>query len=426
MKLSEWLEDDRGFAERVGLVDALLSALSAFHENEPGARPALDPQNLEVEGGSNCRIEAAGRRLDPAGANYRAPETNEGAPYAPSADTFSAGVLTYQILSGRHPFGDSSSAAPATPLREVQPEVPRDLADAVMACLERDPEWRAKDISYLAEVAKRSRPAGKPGRAAARKTVAPEPRVAATRSAPTFGALQPRAKSSSSRLPLILGSIAGMLMLVGGLWFFTRPEPPPRESPRPMGSPTATPIATTTPVPTASVPAVTPTPTGKPTPSPTSTPTTAVPSVAPSQTPVPAATPTPLNVPTPRPTPSARPTTVETPTPPPAPSPVAVATPLPANGPAAISTVVPNKLKRPSTTLLDVRGSGLRPDHKGLVLKGRDVAAGVTVINQRFVNPTLVQVMVKIDDSAAAGTYQVLLVDAQGQATSPRPLEVTK
>ena len=75
---------------------------------------------------------------------------------------------------------------------------------------------------------------------------------------------------------------------------------------------------------------------------------------------------------------------------------------------------------------LDVRGSGLRPDHKGVVLKGRDVVPGVSVINQRFVSSSLVQVMVKIEDSAAPGTYQLLLVDAQGQATSPRPLEVTK
>jgi hypothetical protein len=91
-----------------------------------------------------------------------------------------------------------------------------------------------------------------------------------------------------------------------------------------------------------------------------------------------------------------------------------------------LTTVVPNKLKRPSTTLLDVRGSGLRPEHKALVLRGRDVAPGVSVAGMRYVSASLVQVLVKVDDGAAPGSYQLLLVDAQGQASAPRTLDVLK
>ena len=79
MRLSGWLEDDgRGVDERIALVDSLLTALHSFHENEPGTRPALDPSSISIEG-SEITFEAAPRRLDPATASYRAPETNEGA-----------------------------------------------------------------------------------------------------------------------------------------------------------------------------------------------------------------------------------------------------------------------------------------------------------------------------------------------------------
>ena len=144
MKLAEWLKDrDRGLDERLILVARLLDALRGFHENEPGSRPALDPGSVDVDD-DGCRLEPAPRALDPRTASYRAPETNEGAPYAPAADTFSAGVLCYQILAGRHPFLVETSQGtlepltnlPATPLRDVSPEVPRDLADALMACLD--------------------------------------------------------------------------------------------------------------------------------------------------------------------------------------------------------------------------------------------------------------------------------------------------
>ncbi|HXB54982.1 MAG TPA: hypothetical protein VN461_09390, partial [Vicinamibacteria bacterium] len=61
---------------------------------------------------------------------------------------------------------------------------------------------------------------------------------------------------------------------------------------------------------------------------------------------------------------------VQTPTPPttlaPTPKPVAVATPPPAEL-AVLTAVSPLSVKRPSTTMLDVRGTGLRPDHQARI-----------------------------------------------------------
>ena len=87
---------------------------------------------------------------------------------------------------------------------------------------------------------------------------------------------------------------------------------------------------------------------------------------------------------------------------------------------------MPGKVKKGGRALLDVRGSGLRPDHRAQVLRGGALAPGIVVAGQRCVDPGLVRLILDIGDAAVPGTYQVLLVDASGQATNARPLEVTK
>ncbi len=438
MKLAEWLKDrDRGLDERLILVARLLDALRGFHENEPGSRPALDPGSVDVDD-DGCRLEPAPRALDPRTASYRAPETNEGAPYAPAADTFSAGVLCYQILAGRHPFLVETSQGtlepltnlPATPLRDVSPEVPRDLADALMACLERDPEWRAKDISYVSEVATRLRPA-KATRSSRKAAPAPAPaRPSASAAVPnraaTLSSLHPAApKPAGSRLPLLLGAVLGMLAIIGALWWFTRPAPLPLEPTRRQVTPppaqTPAPVATPADLPTNDplmLPAPSATPSASPTPVPGDAPTPAATPVAtPTPRPVASATPPPAPVATPTPPPVVPATPV--PTPPPV---TTVAAPA---GPAALSALVPGKARKGGKALVEVRGSGLRPDHRAQVLKGRELAPGINV-TQRYVDQGLVRLILEIGEAAAPGTYLVLLVDGNGQATNALRFEVTK
>ena len=430
MKLAAWLEDrDRGLDERLILVARLLDSLRAFQENEPGTRPALDPGSVDVDDDA-CRLEPAPRALDPRSASYRAPETNEGAPYAPAADTFSVGVLCYEILSGRHPFLVETSHGtlepltnlPATPLRDVSPDVPRDLADALMACLERDPEWRAKDISYLSEVATRLKPA-KAARSSRKAAPAPAPsRPSPSSPAPNRAAalpsLQAGPRPPGSRAPLLLGAVAGMLAIIGGLWWFTRPAPLPVEPTRPQVTPP--PTSAPAPEPTPSVAATSAPGETAPTPAPVATPT---PAPGESPTPAPVATPTPRPSATPTPAPAATPTPLPVATPSAAPPPATtVAAPA---GPAALSALVPGKARKGGKALLEVRGSGLRPDHRAQVLKGRELAAGINV-SQRYVDQGLVRLILEIGEAAAPGPYLVLLVDGSGQSTNALRLEVTK
>ena len=51
------------------------------------------------------------------------------------------------MLVGR-PCGELPASLP-----DIAPDLPRELASAVMGCLERSPQWRPKDLTYLAQLA---------------------------------------------------------------------------------------------------------------------------------------------------------------------------------------------------------------------------------------------------------------------------------
>jgi serine/threonine protein kinase len=80
--------------------------------------------------------------------DYMSPEQARGSPDIDHrSDIYSLGALGYRMLMGRPPFRGRDSAAtlqqhlneaPA-PIRDINPTIPRDFADAIMRCLEKDP-----------------------------------------------------------------------------------------------------------------------------------------------------------------------------------------------------------------------------------------------------------------------------------------------
>ncbi|HEY0392420.1 MAG TPA: serine/threonine-protein kinase [Solirubrobacterales bacterium] len=80
---------------------------------------------------------------------YMAPEQAEGRTVGPEADIYSLALMLYESWSGEHPTRRSSPAATARaigarqrPLRRLRPDLPRELTDAVDACLQTRPDRR--------------------------------------------------------------------------------------------------------------------------------------------------------------------------------------------------------------------------------------------------------------------------------------------
>ena len=82
---------------------------------------------------------------------YIAPEQAEGSALGPPADVYAAGVMLYELLSGRLPFSEEGGGLAIVyrhvyeqpvPLLDVAPSVPGPLAAVVMRALSRDPAAR--------------------------------------------------------------------------------------------------------------------------------------------------------------------------------------------------------------------------------------------------------------------------------------------
>ncbi|WP_224245412.1 protein kinase domain-containing protein [Hyalangium gracile] len=88
--------------------------------------------------------------------SYAAPEVITGGPATAASDQFSLGIVLYELLTGQHPFSDSTEAiivamaiAGGTP--PPLTGVPEPLAEVVMRALEKKPEARFPQPEAMAE-----------------------------------------------------------------------------------------------------------------------------------------------------------------------------------------------------------------------------------------------------------------------------------
>jgi serine/threonine protein kinase len=90
-------------------------------------------------------------------AAYLSPEQARGEPAGPASDLYALGVVSYQLLAGRLPYEAASltdlarlqETGPPPRLDELNPDVPRPLAEAIMVALHRDPERRYADAADM-------------------------------------------------------------------------------------------------------------------------------------------------------------------------------------------------------------------------------------------------------------------------------------
>jgi hypothetical protein len=431
MNLADWLKGDHEPREQLKAVESLCRTVAGHSD---GGSLVLDPARIPVDSDGACRPEEG--RGTPTG-RYRAPETVEGQPATAQGQVYTVGVLCFEILASR-PFEVRGGPL----LRDLRPDLPRDFADAVQACLEMDAEWRPKDLSYVlgqveglvasgpsARTPSRgarvpSSPSAAPSRTGRRGVPAPRPwpllafalvALALSLASAFYRLRQP---SEATPIPPVTSSLAPATTLAAVAPPVSGPGPllpgaaaaPSTEALRrgatPPPSASREPAALASAPPAGTRPAASVTPVREP--SPPHPVTAATPGAAASAAPARVAS-------APVPTPAA-----------PAAASPAEAAPVEPAGPAAVTSVSPPLLHRSATVLVDVHGIGFRSDHQVRTGHGKDVARGIDVVRQRYVGPTLLQVLLHVDPAAATGAYVLFLVDGAGHATNTRPLEIAR
>ena len=412
MKLDAWMRQDRPLAERLRLVERLSQALNAVHDRGE-ALVALEPARVEVAGDFRCDLSAAERGSPEPG--YAAPERIEGGPPSPEADVYSAGAICWEVLVGR-PCGELPASLP-----DIAPDLPRELASAVMGCLERSPQWRPKDLTYLAQLAAAQQKAMRRGSEPDTGS-APQPVRGAS------AQRLPPKRPSRSHLPLLTAALLVVGAAALSFWWIQRQGPDGAPAPagaaaRAPGNATPAPAPTPTPTPTATSTAE-PSPAGSPEAKP----------AAPVSTPTPPPAPSPTPTPEPTPTPTPQPTPTPTPTPTPAPPVVAAVVPAPAPAepptepaePAVLTALSPLSVRRAGRAMLDLRGTGLRSDLRARILPLREAPRGISVARQKWVSANLVSVLLELEGTVTPGVYAVALEDPSGHQTKPLQFTVTK
>jgi non-specific serine/threonine protein kinase len=173
------------------LADQVCAALAAAHEKGIIHRD-LKPANIKVTPDGQvkvldfglaqaARIETAAGTSDDSTMDspvqlpklagtlpYMAPEQLRGDPVDARTDIYALGVVLYELATGERPFGDSQATkligdiqhtAP-TPPRVLVPGTPARLDEAILKCLEKDPEHRFESMRRLSEALRLAGSAG--------------------------------------------------------------------------------------------------------------------------------------------------------------------------------------------------------------------------------------------------------------------------
>ncbi len=403
-------------ARALAVIDGVLGALEFAHAHNlihrdikaqnilltPGGAVKVTDFGIarELGGGAAPTLTAAGMVIGTA--QYFAPEQARGEAATAQSDVYSAGIVLYEMLTGRLPFeGDNPfvlamaqiNQEPPRP-SQLNPSIPLPVETIVATAMAKDPAQRYSSAHAMREaVGPAQSSASEPTRYSPPMMeptiVVPPVAVATTRTTQAAFLPPPRSSRRRQRAPwVVIGALVALLALLGIAYaasnqnngatppLTTGTDTPTLSSPTPTPPPASpTPIATIAPrptrVPIVVLPTKAPRPTGTATLFPTARPaSTAVPTLTASPTAAPTSPPTdtpmPASTSTPNP-PTATPTTPSTTTPVPPtntplpaptntsiPAPTSTSAPPLTNTPVALATPVSTLAPAPTNTIIAV------------------------------------------------------------------------
>jgi serine/threonine-protein kinase len=157
-----------GVDKTVSIAKQVCEGLEEAHKRDVVHRD-LKPQNVMIDSGGNARIMDFGiaRSLSEVGITeagvmigtpeYMSPEQVEGKEVDQRSDIYSLGVILYEMVTGRVPFGGDTAFTigikhkneiPRNP-QEINKLIPENLSRLILKCLEKDKESRHKNVSGL-------------------------------------------------------------------------------------------------------------------------------------------------------------------------------------------------------------------------------------------------------------------------------------
>src|SRR6266853_687302 len=240
LKRSGALPPERALAIIIPILDALDHAHKAglLHRDIKPDNIMLDVARgrpLLVDFGIARRLGSeAGAGLTQTGLvigtpHYMSPEQALGAPtLGPRSDLYSLGCVLFQMVTGAPPFDGESSqqvvgkhiADPPPAASDVNPNVPRELSDVILRCLEKQPADRFQSAGEMIAALESDRqPSTMRSRASAAQK-ATELLVSGARTAPRTGAR----KAKPRRVGWVVLAIALPVLALGaGAMFFRQP-----------------------------------------------------------------------------------------------------------------------------------------------------------------------------------------------------------
>ena len=175
-------------AEALTLIEKIADGLAYAHAHGVVHRD-LKPANILLAGGTPKIADFGVAKLMTADAtattapvgtpSYMAPEQIEGKPIDARSDVFALGILTYQLLTGRAPFGGEGWTAVMFQIMNVEPEqaskidpsLPGAVDEVIARALAKDPTKRTADARPASADASSSTANGRAARAARRRCV---------------------------------------------------------------------------------------------------------------------------------------------------------------------------------------------------------------------------------------------------------------